>query len=411
MPRRTTFLAAALPFLLATVARSDWPQFRGPDGQGHSSVKRLPLRWSEDAANITWKVPIEGLGWSSPVVKGGRIWLTTATDDGRSLRAVCLDAKTGRTLRDVEVFRRDDAGKIHGKNSHASPTPILADGRVYVHFGSYGTACLDEKTSDVVWRQTLEYKPVHGPGGSPVLQGGLLVVNCDGGDRQFVAALDAASGDVRWKTERPANSYGKKFAFSTPLAIDVGGRAQIVSPGAGGVSSYDPASGREVWRVDYSEGYSVVPRPVFGHGLLFVSSGFDRPSLYAIRADGRGNVTDTHVAWTESKGAPHSPSALLVGDELYFLSDRGVATCVDARSGERHWQERLGGNFSASPLYAAGRIYALDERGTTTIFAPGKKYKELAVNKLPGRTLATPAPVEGALLLRTDTHLFRIEAE
>jgi outer membrane protein assembly factor BamB len=391
------------------LAAQDWPQFRGPTGQGHSSVKRLPLRWSEDSDNIKWKSEIKGLGWSSPSVQGERIWLTTATDEGTSLRAICLDLNTGRTVHDVEVFRPEKPGRVHTKNSYSSPSPVIHGDRVFVHFGNLGTACLSTD-GEIIWKTKMPYKHVHGPGGSPIVFEDLLILSCDGSDDQFVVALDQASGRERWRTKRPANPARKKFAFSTPTVITVDGRTQVVSAGAGNVASYDPASGRELWHSAYPEGYSVVPRPVFGHGMIFVSSSYNRPSLYAIKVDGKGDVTESHVAWSLDRGAPHNPSPLLVGDELYVVSDRGIATCVDARTGKQHWQERLSGNFSASPLYAADRIYFLDENGVTTVIKPGKTYQELEKNEVKGRTLASPTPVEGALLLRTDTHLYRIEA-
>ena len=406
MPMTIFRTVVLLSFVAAPAGAVDWPQFRGPDGQGRSAARDLPATWSEGSPNVAWKAPIRGLGWSSPAILGNRLWVTAAEDGGKSLRAICLDVKTGDEIYNLEVFHQENPGGVHTKNSYASPTPIVTGERVVVHFGAFGTACLSPQ-GKVLWRRQLEYNHVHGPGGSPLLHGDLLIVNCDGGDSAFVAALDASSGEERWRTDRPENP-DKKFAFSTPLPIEVNGAVQIVSAGAGGVAAYDPLTGREVWRVDYPGGYSVVPRPAFAHGLVYVSSGYDRPVLYAIRADGQGNVTDTHVAWTLEKNAPLNPSPLVVGDELYVVSDQGVALCVDARSGEQHWQKRLGGNFSASPLYGDGKIYFLNETGETTVIAPGKDYEELAVNALPGRTLASPATIDGALFLRTDTHVYRI---
>lgn len=398
-----------LMFLCASCGAQDWPQFRGPTGQGLSSVKSLPLEWADDAENIAWKSAIGGLGWSSPVVQGEQIWLTTAADDGTSLRAVCLDRATGRELHNVELFKTERRGRIHDKNSHASPTPIIEGNRVYVHFGALGTACVTTR-GEIVWRTNIDYNHVHGPGGSPVVHGDLLIVSCDGAARQFVTALDKATGKVRWSTPRPAASYFKKFAFCTPLVVAVNGRDQVVVPGANNVCGYEPKTGRQIWNVTYEGGYSVVPRPVFGHGMVFFSTGFDSPALLAVRVDGRGDVTDSHVAWTFKRGAPLTPSPLLIGDELYIISDRGVAACLDAKTGDIHWQERIGGNFSASPLYAAGRIYLLDENGTTVVIKPGKSFEELARNKITGRTLASLTPLEGVLLLRTNTHLLRIDA-
>ncbi len=222
-----------------------------------------------------------------------------------------------------------------------------------------------------------------------------------------MVALNKKTGEVLWKTPRSFNAK-KKFSFSTPLLIDANGRSQVVSPSSGAVYAYDPKDGRELWQVRYAEGYSVVPRPVFGHGLLFISTAFDSPEVIAIRPDGQGNVTGTHVAWTLSKGAPKTPSMLLVGDELYFVSDAGIATCIDARTGRVHWTERVGGNYSASPLLADGRIYLQNEEGMGVVLAPGKTFQPLARNSLGERTLASYAVTDGALFIRTEAHLYRI---
>lgn len=408
---KTACLAFAVTVsLVQIVAAEDWNRFRGPTDNGRAEAAGLPEKWSDDSANIAFQAPIDGLGWSSPAVHGDAIWLTTATQEGASLRAVCLHKETGEELVNVEVIRVDEPSRIHSKNSHASPTPIVTDDFVYVHFGAPGTACL-KHSGEVVWVTPHDYRMVHGSGGSPLLHEGRLFLSCDGGNVQFVIALNAATGKEVWKTDRPENPNGKKFAFSTPAVIEVGGATQIVSAGAGGVSSYNPRTGEQIWRVDYPGGYSVVPQPTMSGGLLFVSSAFDRPTLYAIDPTGTGNITDTHVKWTMSKGAPHTPSPLIVDDKIYVASDRGVATCLNVATGEEHWQERLGGNISASPVFADGKIYILNETGETTVVKPGAEFQVLAKNQLKGRTLATPAIVEGALLIRTDSHLVRINGK
>ena len=400
---------------LSAVARArDWPQFRGPDGQGHSEAANVPVRWGP-AENVAWSVPVAGRGWSSPVVAGGRVYLTTAVDAGGgkdelSLRALCLDAADGRRLWDVEVLRAGagKAGAMHQKNSPASSTPLVSGDTLFVHFGHMGTAALD-LSGNVRWRQTgITYPPVHGNGSSPALAGDLLVFTCDGASDPFLAALDARTGAPRWKAPRnsPARS---KFSFATPLVIDVDGKRQIVSPASGFVGGYDPADGREIWRVRYGEGYSVVPRPVYAHGLLYVSSGFDTATLYAIRPSGaRGDVTDSHVAWRIRKGAPLTPSPLVVGDEVYFVSDTGIATCADAKTGTVHWSERLDGNFSASPVYADGKVYFQNEAGAGFVVKAGKAYQLLAENDLGERSLASYAVADGALFIRTERRLWRI---
>ena len=416
MIHRILLLVSAIAvFSQSGALAENWTEFRGPSAQGHSSARGLPLHWDANK-NVRWKVDIAGNGWSSPIVNEGRIYLTTAVprEDGeprdQSLRTLCLDADTGETVWDVEVFdqKHDSSYSIHGKNSFATPTPITDGEYLYVHFGPEGTACLT-LDGKIVWRsRELVYDPRHGSGSSPVLVNDVLVMSCDGIDVQFIIALDRAKGDVRWKRDRPEMDVEKRFAFCTPLVIEVEGQKQIVSPMAHAVVAYDPADGREIWTVRYS-GYSVVPRPVFGNGLLFVGTSFDRAKLLAIRPDGEGDVTDTHVAWQSDRRIPHSASVLLVDENLYFVSDKGVASCVDAESGEFHWSERLGGNYSASPLFADGRIYFLSEEGETTVIAPTTKFAELARNPLDARTLASFAVVDSSLLIRTEKQLFRID--
>lgn len=396
-------LSAVSLLLFASISTAgDWPQFRGPDGEGHSAEKNLPLTWSE-TEHVGWKAELPGLGWSSPAIVGKQIWLTTATDDGHSLRVLCVDCDSGKVLHNVEVFHKDEPGSIHKKNSYASPTPVIEGNRVYLHYGALGTACVST-SGDILWTTTLKYNHRHGPAGSPVLFGDLLILSCDGTDVQYVTALDKQTGKEVWRTDREG-----KMAYATPLIVPVNGKPQLISPGGEWVQGYDPATGKEIWRVRYPGGYSVVPRPVVGHGLTFVSSSYDTATLYAIRLGGEGDITDSHVVWKLTKGAPHNPSTLLVGDDLYVVSDKGILTCLDAKSGEQHYQERLGGNFSASPLFADGRIYLLDEDGKCTVIAPGKEYKVLAENQLPGRTLASISTADGAMFLRTDTALYRLQ--
>ena len=396
---------ALLVMLAGAAARAeDWPEFRGPTGQGRSSERGVPFEWSE-SRNVAWKTRVPGTGWSSPVVVGGRVWLTTALKDrGGSLRALAFDVESGRELVNAEVFRARSADPLNAKNTLASPSAIVEGDRVYVHFGADGTAALTT-AGEIVWKIRLPYDSQHGNGGSPVLYRDLLIVSCDGSDQAFVAAIDKATGKIRWKTSR---RQPWDQAYTTPLVIRVGERDQLVSVGAYRAVAYDPESGKELWRVSYADGFSNVPRPVFGHGLVYIATGFQQPLLIAVRPDGSGDVTRTHIAWTLRRSAPLTPSPLLVGDELYIVNDGGIASCLDAVTGAVHWQQRLGGNFSASPVFADGRIYFLSEEGVATVIAPGRDFRKLASNPLDGATLASMAVSGGSIFIRTHSHLYRI---
>jgi outer membrane protein assembly factor BamB len=416
IPIRFSLVAAVGITLGALAAAQDWPEFRGPTGQGIVTGGKIPTEWS-DTKNVVWKQAIPGTGWSSPIVWKGRIYLTTAVPakdkgkDDQSLRALSLDAKNGKVLWDKELFYQE-GGKtdaIHEKASHANPTPITDGHRVYFHFGPHGSAALD-LDGKVLWRNAdLKYRPWHGNGGSPVVVDDLLIFNCDGEEVQYVVALDRAIGKVVWKADRKVEAEYKN-SYCTPLLIEVKGQRQIVSPAAGAVMAYEPKTGKELWRVRLDDGYSNVPRPVAGHGLVFLSNSTDTPHLMAIRPDGKGDVTNTHIAWTQKKAVPLTSSPLLAGDELYMISDSGIATCMDARTGQVHWRERIGGNHSASPLLADGKVYFQNEEGIGTIIKTGKKFEVLARNNIGERVLASYAVSDGALFIRTEHSLYRIES-
>ena len=401
--RKTAVLAILL--VAVSVTAEDWPQFRGPGGEGHSTETGLPLEWSE-TQNILWKSRVPGRGWSSPVVAGGRVWLTTAIDQRgtASLRLLAYDVASGKEVVNVEVFSVRNAFLKNIKNSLASPTPIVEGDRVYVHFGADGTAAVSTD-GKILWKVTLRYDSMHGNGGSPVLYRDLLIVSCDGADEAYVIALDKATGKTRWKTPR-REPYDQ--SYTTPLVIPVNGRDQVVSIGAYRAAAYDPLTGKEIWRVSYGDGFSNVPKPVFGGGLVFIGTGFQEPSMLAVRPTGTGDVTETHVAYTIERGAPFTPSPLIVGDEFYMVSDIGVASCLDVRTGKIHWQQRVGGNYSASPVFADGRIYFLSEEGVATVIAPGMEFRRLAVNTLDGTTFASIAVSGGTLFIRSDAYLYRI---
>ena len=408
----------AIAFLIAgavgqPLSAADWHQFRGPQGQGHADAHDLPTRWSE-TENVVWKIAIPGEGHSSPIVVNDQIWLTAAQEEGRSLRALCVERAGGKVIRNVELFRLDDSGPKSVKNSFASPTPIVDKDRVYIHFGQRGTACLST-SGDVIWKDsTLRYNQPYGGASTPILFENLLILTCDGTDTQFLAALNRQTGKVVWKTVR---THFKEratplplMAYSTPLVVVVDGVPQIVSSAADHAAAYDAQTGREIWWLRY-DGFSEVFRPVTWRGLVFLQ-GFENVAevkLYAIRPDGKGEITNTHVEWKLDRGAPFVPSPLVVGDELYIINDSGIAICLDAKSGQEHWKERLGGNHSASPLYGDGKIYCFNEQGVSSVLVPGRKFQRLAENKLADGIIASPAAAGRAIYIRTTSHLYRIE--
>jgi outer membrane protein assembly factor BamB len=292
---------------------------------------------------------------------------------------------------------------MNQKNSFASPTPVIEGDRVYLHFGAYGTACITQ-SGEIVWKTTLEYdNGQHGPGGSPIIYDDLLIVSCDGLEAQFVVALDKATGKVRWKKTREGYQ-----AYTSPLVVSLPAGDQVISPGAFQAIAYEPRTGKEIWRVKYAEGFSNVPRPVYGHGLVFICTGFQEPSLLAVQPDGRGDVTKSKIVWKLDRAIPRTPSPLLVGNELYIVTDNGIATCIDAKTGEELWRARVGGNHSASPVYAGGRIYFLSEEGESVVIAPGRKLQHLATNQIDGPTLASMAISHTSIFIRSQTHLYRI---
>jgi outer membrane protein assembly factor BamB len=401
MLRLTILLLSA-----AFVSAADWPQFRGPTGDGHYTGPKLPAEWGPDT-NVAWKTPIPGKGWSSPIVSKGKVYLTTAVpaEGGLSLRAVCIDAESGKIDWNVEARKADGSPFAHAKNSHASPTPVSDGERVYFHFGHLGTAALDLK-GKVVWSVPgLYQKPVHGNGGSPILADGLVVFSADGTDKQLVVALDAATGKVAWDEPRSTKAT-KPFSFGTPTLAEVDGKKQVISQGSNVLAGYDLKTGKELWRIAFN-GYSVIPKPVVADGRVYVSTGFDWAGMKAVRLGGSGDVTKTHVAWTQMRGAPHTPSPLVVGKELYVVSDRGVFTCLDAKTGEVVWDERLKGNYSASPIFADGKIYLTSEEGKGTLLAAGRKREILGEFDMKEKTFASFAAADGALYVRTESKLYK----
>ncbi len=425
--------------VLVVPARADWPQFRGPTGDGHAAANltRLPTSWNADT-NIVWQCDIPGRGWSSPTVLSDSIWLTTAEETALpntqrdaqlannpfaaemqlhgnvKVMAIEIDARDGKLLRKIELATSEQPAAIHAHNSYASATPATDGQRLICHFGSLGTYCLALPQGEVVWKRTFAHDYMTGVASSPVLAGDLVFLTCDAADQQYVIAIDKKSGKTVWQTPRPqltANEKLRHRAFSTPLLITHQSRQQLIVPGAQWVVAYEPATGREVWRANFGDCYSTVPRPVYSDGTVFICTGFTQPTLAAIRVDGTGDVTASHIAWQTHKQVPEIASPLVAEGLLYMVSTKGIATCLDAQTGEVVWQQRLGGNYSASSLLAAGKLYFTNEAGTTHVLAPGRTFRELAKNQLFGRTCASLAVYRESLLLRTDTQLYRLQAE
>ena len=431
----TRILALTLATVIvgAVWANENWPQFRGPDGDGHSDSQGLPLTWSE-TKNVRWKTAIHGKAWSSPVILGDQIWLTTATEDGHELFVMCVERDNGKIRLDQKIFEVEKPQFCHPFNSYASPTPVIDAGRVYVTFGSPGTACLDTRTGQVLWeRRNFVCNHYRGAGSSPILYGDLLIMNFDGSDHQFVVALDKQTDKTVWRTERsidfkdldadgkPQTEGDLRKAFSTPQVATLDGLPILLSQGAKAAYAYEPLTGREIWRVEERTSHSAGTRPVVGHGMIFVPTGWSTGEILALKPGRAGEVIDANadsapdakrrlqVVWKTKRNVPKKPSLLLMDDLLFGIDDGGVASCLDARTGTEIWRERVGGNYSASPVCAEGRIYFFSEDGRTTVIEAGRKFNVLAENKLDDGFMSSPAIAGKAFFLRTRTHLYRIE--
>ena len=437
---RTFSIATVLTVVVSIPAVGEsWTEFRGDAGRGHASGS-APLTWSE-SENVVWKTPITGLGWSSPIIANGQVWLTTAVATAASeeetqrrlegntgsqplsvvnhlvMRAVCLDQQTGKVLHDVELMRKESPEPIHKLNSYASPTPVLDGNRLYCHFGPNGTCCLDTQSGEIVWENQsdeLVVKTENGAGSTPILWQHLLIVHFDGSDRQFIAAFDKGTGDVVWATQRTGKMNDNpqlKKSYGTPLIVQIDGNDTVMSPAANWLYAYDPANGTELWKLSYEDlGFSIVPKPLERDGVLFMCTSFMKSQLLAIRFAEDGKSVAPHVEWRFKKQVPSTSTPLLVDDLIYFVPDSGgILTCVDANNGELVYRERLGGNYSASPIYADGRLYFFDRDGATKVIKPGRVFELLGTNHLDGSFMASAAVVDNAMFVRTEKAMYRIE--
>ena len=399
---------------------ANWPQFRGPSGQGIVENADLPTKWSE-TENVRWKTPIHGKAWSSPVVWGDQIWVSTATEDGTELSIMCVDLESGKILRDDKLFDVAEPQFCHKFNSYASPTPVIEEGLIYVTFGSPGTACLDTATGEVLWtRRDLECNHFRGSGSSPILHGDLLIMNFDGSDHQYIVALNKRTGETVWKVDRsidfqdldengePAAEGDWRKGFSTPHIATLGGREVLLSIGSKALYAYEPTMGREFWRTESRDGHSPGTRPTVGDDAIYYCTGFGRAEIWAVKSGGSGMVNDSHVKWTTRRGIPNKPSLILKDGLIHMIADGGVAGCVEAATGEQVYQERVGGNYSASPILCGDRMYVFSEEGKCSIIKTGREFEILATNELEDGFMASPAVVGNDLILRTKSHLYRV---
>jgi outer membrane protein assembly factor BamB len=393
------------------MAAEAWPQFRGPTGQGIASGAG-PLKWSKDTG-IAWKMPLAAQGWSSPVIADGKIILTGSRKDGDTthLTAFALDVATGKTLWNIDLFKptEEEMKALHGKNSLASSTPVIADDIVYVHFGHMGSAALRIADGEVVWKKQISYKPMHGNGGSPIIVGDLLVVNADAEIDPSIVAFHRKDGTIAWRTPRD-QKVRSAFSFSTPLVVETDGRKEILSAGSGMIGAYAPEDGRLLWKATYGEGYSVVPRPVVAEGIAYVATGYNIPKLIAIRlGKATGDITKTHIVWEVTRRMPKTPSMIATQGQILALDDTGALTGLNAKSGEPVWNEKLPGNFSASPILTGDTLYAVTEDGVCYVVKISPDGAKIQFETdLAERTLASPILLSGALYLRTEKHLWKI---
>ena len=390
-----------------------WNQFRGPNGDGDAKSANLPLKFSEKQ-NLTWKTPVPGKAWSSPVVMDEKVWLTNAEPDGFKMWALQIDWNTGSLLKKILVFENEEPQYCHPMNSYGTPTPVIDDGRVFVHFGTHGTAALDAQSGQVLWKRR-DFKCDHfrGAAASPIAFNDSLIVHFDGHDLQYIVCLDQKNGKTRWKKEREydfkTDNGDRKKAYCTPSVISHNGRQELISPGAVATESRNPKTGELYWTVR-TGGMNASSRPIYRHGHVYVFCGMG--SMSAIRPGGSGDVDKTHVTWTRRKVVPKKSSPLLLGNYLYMVSDEGVASCNNPKTGEVHWAERLGvkGQCASSPIHANGKIYSFSSDGDCVIFKPDPSGLQIVSrNKLPDGCMASPAVVGDSLLVRTKQNLYRFD--
>lgn len=396
-----------------------WTHFRGSQLNGISTEKSIPLSWN-DSTNIAWKTAIAGKGWSSPLVLDEQVWLTTATNDNKEMRAICLDFSTGKLIHNILLFKPDSLYRIHAVNSYATPTGALEKERAYVHFGRYGTACIDTGTGEILWKRSdMQVEHIQGPGSSLLIYKDKLIVHMEGSDIQYIAALDKNNGKTIWKTDRPKELYDRlepigKKAYTTPIIVNVNGHDLMISNGSAVCIAYDPESGEEVWRIVYGED-STIAMPTESEGIVYFYTSFETNSagehitkLMAVNPDGQGNIKESNTIWSINTSRLQLLSPLVLDGLIYTVNSDGTMLCLDASDGSTLWSERMKGKFHSSPLYADGHIYFSTTRGYSYVMKAGKELNMVSENRLEGEIWATPAITGGAILMRTSKFLYKI---
>lgn len=408
-------ISITLASCLVIEANEQWSQFRGHYGNGIIKSTSAPINWS-DNTNIDWKTPIHDRGWSSPVIWNDQIWMTTATKKGNKMYAICVNKLSGKIEHDIHVFDVKSPQAITNENTYASPTPVVEEGRVYVHFGTYGTACISTKDGQILWKRrdlNCDHEIGAGPASSPFIYNNFLIFNVDGRDVQYVIALNKETGQTAWKTNRSVDfsdvQINQRKAYGTPFIIPRGNSNQMVSIGAKGVYSYDPENGKELWKAEH-RGWSIAPRPVYGEGLVFTMIDRDRPEMWAINPNGSGDITETHIEWKETKRMPPRASPIFFKGLLYVVDRNGYISCIEAKTGKSIWQKRMKGRFSASPILANNLIYFFNEDTVCTIIKPTRELEIVTENKLSSdKLMATPAFDENSIYIRTENNLYKIK--
>jgi len=420
------FIVISAISLSCKTDNKNWTHFRGDHLDGIADVDFAPVKWSADS-NILWKAEIHDRGWSSPIVYGNQVWMTTALKKGKEMYAVCVDFETGNVIYDIKLFTPDSIYRKHSINTFATPTPCIEEGFVYVHFGRYGNACINTSDGSVVWKRTdLQFDDVQGPGASPIIYKDKLIVHCEGIDEQYIVALDKSNGKTIWRADRPGELYdpldpiGKK-AYITPLIMNVNGKDLMISNGSAACVAYDPETGEEVWRIPGGVD-STISMPFTDGQTVYFYTGFfvpdiDNPyadldhsyaKLLAVNPVGHGNVLETHVLWEMTAPILQLLTPVLKDGLIYTVDTKNMLMCIEAETGEVIWSERMKGKYNASPVYANGYIYLSSTRGETYVIKEGMEYELVAENKLEGEIWATPAVLRNSILVRTSKYLYRI---